>query len=48
MQEVNLKIQHEFYDINFIGIKPSIDCKKSEGYMELKNQVNEIMSFYNL
>ncbi|AWZ47772.1 hypothetical protein C3495_02435 [Clostridiaceae bacterium 14S0207] len=48
MQEVNSKIQHEFYDINFIGIKPSIDCKKSEGYMELKSQVNEIMSFYNL
>lgn len=48
MQEVNSKIQHEFYDINFIGIKPSIDCKKSQGYMELKNQVNEIMSFYNL
>ncbi|GAA0786365.1 DUF2357 domain-containing protein [Hathewaya limosa] len=48
MQDVNSKIQHEFYDINFIGIKPSIDCKKSQGYMELKNQVNEIMSFYNL
>lgn len=48
MQEVNSKIQHEFYDINFIGIKPSIDCKKSEGYRELKSQVDQIMCSYNL